>query len=136
MFLLKKRRWGPLLLNVLLVTFSVAQASRDSGRVRLLASLLGIVSAACIALNTGWVPPSTIAGTYLGIVFDSGVKGGTKLSQMQETAWAVGLGAATGLAVGLFLDRYSGRRGGPMEERKRFENGTERLSCDKKQGRD
>ena len=65
---------------------------------------LGGLAFVSIFLRVGWFVPFTISGTYVGLVLDARVKGGTIESQMQETVTSIVAGAICGFVVGALID--------------------------------
>ena len=90
--------------TLLVVAFSGLLVSTYPQRVWLLGASLGTVAAITVFLRVGWAVPCTIVGTYLGLISDAHIKGGSCESQAWETVHAIVFGTIFGFGVGLFLD--------------------------------
>lgn len=96
---------GCLALLALFSLYLVAVAfPRGIGR---LGAAFAILSIACVFLRVGWFAIGAMAGTYVGMIMDNTVKGGSIESQMQETVVCIAAGAIIGCIVGCFVDKVS-----------------------------
>jgi hypothetical protein len=101
------------LVNGLLAVGCSALAWRmlaDGVEAGLLFLVLSAACAAALAYGWGTVVPCLTIGLMVGMVYDGGPKGGTRESQMWETAEAWIGGALAGLLVGVAMDLYLGWR--------------------------
>ena len=71
---------------------------------RILYAALACYSMLAIILQFGWLVPCTVAGTYIGILMDPPIKGGSLVSQtVESTGWMI-FGATFGLFAGWMAD--------------------------------
>jgi hypothetical protein len=103
--------------TLLLVAFSAFSAFQTYPfRAWLFSAGLGVVALIIVFLRVGWTVPCMIAGSYVGEIFDAGVKGGTAESKMWEAVHAIAVGTAIGFALGIAVDVLAGMSGGGQHE--------------------
>ena len=61
--------------------------------------------------GVGWSVPFAIAGTYVGLLLDARVKGGTIESQMYESVLSIVVGTVVGFMIGAHIDSTQRWRG-------------------------